>query len=407
MKKYIWPFVIWSCGALAFLLQYACRVSAGGMIDPIMLDFSIGATMAGLVGSAFYYPYIIMQLFVGRVVDKYPAHRVLIFTTIVFFFANQMFSESSSINEAIIARAIMGAMGAFTFVATMKLALIWFENRFLGVLAGLTQVSGMLGVVFGNYIVDISLIDAHWRPVIRVFSSYLSVLILIMLCIMKDKPKAENAPNDVNIYTGLLKVWKNPQSWYNALFAGLLFLPTAAFGEYWGIQYLAKTSEVLTRHDAVVAINMIFIGWAIGGIAMGWYSDHIQKRRPLLLVTPLICMVLILPVLYGHHLSAMTVNILLFSYGMFNSGLVVSYAISGEINDEDVSGVSIAFCNMLSILLGSIALPLVGIWVDHYLIKGLSEAVAYQQAVSILPLALILAFIAGYCVEETNCQRKI
>jgi len=398
------PIMMWSFGAMAFLLQYACRISTGGMLDPIMLDFSIGETMMSHIGSSFYYLYIAMQLFVGKITDKYPAHYVLIISTCIFLLANQCFSESITIFQAMAARAVMGAMGAFAFVVTMKLAMIWFENRYLGILAGLTQVSGMLGVVFGNYVVHIHLIDGNWRPVIQLFSSFLCVLLLVMMLLMR--PKAQRTQTvDVNILDGLLMVWRNPQSWYNAMFAGLIYLPTAAFGEYWGIQYLSKTSEVLSRAEATTAVNMIFIGWALGGVLMGWYSDRIQKRRPILLVTPWICAGLLLPVLYCHNLSPLWANLLMFGYGCFNAGLVVSYAISGEINHPSVSGVSIAFCNMLSILLGSFALTIVGWLVEKHMRLGLSEALAYEKAVLALPIALILAYIASYCVEETHCKQ--
>lgn len=407
MKQYIRPFFMWSFGAMAFLIQYGCRVSPSGMLDPIMQDFMISAAVAGYLGSAFYYTYIAMQLFVGRIVDAYPPHRVLFITSIIFLMSNQLFSESLTIGEAIFARGLMGMMGAFSFVVTMKLAMIWFENRFLGVFSGLTQVSGMIGVVFGNYIVNISLIGGEWRSVIKVFSWFLCLLVLLMLIFMKEKPTSSQKPEKTSILEGLKLVWANPQSWYNAIFAGLIYLPTAAFGEYWGIQYLTKTSLVLSKDQAMMSVNMIFVGWAIGGILMGWFSDYIQKRKPLLLFSPLICLGLLLPVLYMHQLSAIAVGTLMFLYGLFNAALVVSYAISGEINQPKVAGVSIAFCNMLSVLLGSLALPLVGYLVDSYQALGVNEAMAYEKSVYLFPLAMLLAFVIANFVKETNCQVKV
>lgn len=399
------PTLMWSFGALAFLLQYACRVSTGSFLDQVMLEFSVGATWAGLIGSFFYYPYVAMQLFVGRIVDRFPAHYVLIITMLVFFLANQYFSEATSLLDIAISRTIMGAMGAFAFVVTMKLALVWFENKYLGVLAGLTQVSGMLGVVFGNQIVNTLMVDGAWRPVVKLLSMMLGVLVLAMIAIMKDKQYQQEKQENIGIVEGILTVWRNPQSWYNGIFAGLIYLPTAAFGEYWGFKYLTSTNTVINAQQASIAMSVIFIGWAIGGILSGWFSDYLQRRKPLMIAAPLLCLIVFMPVLYWHEMPATSVYICLGLYGIFNSALVVSYAVSGEINASKVSGVSIAFCNMLSILFGTIALPLIGYIMDLYRVDNIYPIAAYENAVSCFPIALMLAFISSLFIKETNCQQ--
>jgi MFS family permease len=257
--------------------------------------------------------------------------------------------------------------------------------------------------------VDWLMIGDAWRPVVKSFSLILGILVFSMFWLMRDKAQKHVKKENVGIVKGLLTVCRNPQSWYNALFAGLIFLPTAAFGEYWGIQYLSKTNMMIDKHQAVVAVNMIFIGWAIGGICCGALSDYIQKRRPILLVSPLLCLVTLLPALYWHQMPAWTLYGCLGLYGLFNSGLVVAYALSGEINPDRVCGVSIAFCNMLSVLFGTFALPVMGMIIDHYadIVDGkvLYTTYAYEQAVIFFPAALVLAWLCALCVRETHCQQ--
>lgn len=400
---------MWSMGAFSFMLQYACRIAPSSILDPLTQDFNLVATQVGLIGSYFLLPYVIMQLFVGRIVDRFPAHHVLMVTTLVFFLANQFFSEAILVSEVALSRAVMGAMGAFTFVVTMKLALIWFENRFLGVLAGLTQVSGMLGAVLGGQLTDMLMIGSEWRPVIKMFSLMLGVLLILMVVLMRDKKTSERKSEDVGILEGILTVWRNPQSWFNGLYAGLIYLPTAAFGEHWGKLYLAKTNIYMDEHLATVAVSMIFIGWAFGGVLSGWLSDYMQKRKPLMMIAPVLCMATMLPVVYIHTLPVWTVYVLLGLYGVFNSPLVIAYAISGEINPKRVSGVSIAFCNMSSILLGTATMPLMGWIMDRYAIIKDGSTIytnqAYEAAVVCFPIALVLALVAAYFVKETHCKQ--
>ena len=411
-RSLFWPTLMWMMGALSFLLQYACRIAPSSFLEALTQDFGFDATSIGMIGVYFLLPYIIMQLFVGRIVDRFPAHHILIATTLIFFFSNQLFSEAATVTDVAISRCIMGAMGAFAFVVTMKLALIWFENQFLGVLAGLTQVSGMLGAVFGGQIVDMLMLEQQWRPVIKALSMLMGVLIFLMLVLMRDKPKpaSNELTENVPILEGLAVVWKNPQSWFNGLYAGLIYLPTAAFGEHWGKLYLAKTNTVMGVHEATFSVSMIFIGWAVGGVITGYLSDRIGRRKPLMLLAPVLCALTLLPAIYVHTLPVWSVGALLGLYGVFNSPLVLAYALSGEINPGKVSGVSIAFCNMSSILLGAATMPIMGMLMDYYAtvdsagIKVYTTE-AYEMAVVCFPIALGLAFLCATRIKETYCKQ--
>ncbi len=406
LKQYF-PILMWGFGALAFMTQYACRVAPSGLITQINDAFNIGYAASGSINSFFLVAYVMMQLIVGRIVDRYQPHKVLITTTFVFFAANQLFSEAIHIHELIIARFIMGLTGAFAFVTTMKLAIIWYENRFLGVFSGMTQVSGMLGTVLGYQLVDYLLIGDNWRPVLKVLSLLLGTLVLLMIIFMRDKPGySEKRKDDVSLLSGLKSVWSNPQSWFNALFAGLIYLPTATFGEYWGIQYLTDTNILIDKHQAVTAVSMIFIGFSVGGVMLGALSDFYKKRKPMMLVTPCCCLAVILPVLYWHAMPVWMLYTAMILYGFFNSGLILSYAVSGEINPENVSGVSIAFCNMLSVLLGTIAMPLFGLILEEVTsIPGMSSIEAFEYAAVLFPVALALAFFVALGIHETHCKK--
>ena len=278
-------------------------------------------------------------------------------TMLAFLIANQLFSEATSIWDAGASRLVKGTAGAFTFVATMKLAMLWFDRKYLGVLAGLTQVSGMLGVAFGGWFVDVWLVDDNWRFVIKYFSWMLLVVWLGMVLIMRSNTAEEESNNQVSILSGLKIVLSNPQSWYNALYAGLLFLPTAAFGEFWGIQYLSKTNVMITKHQATVAVGMIFIGWAIGGILSGALSDYLQKRKGIMFISPVLSLVTLLPVLYIHTMPATGLYVCLFLYGLFNTGLVISYAVSGEINPPKIINFAVPMINIRLFMMSDFLIP--------------------------------------------------
>ncbi len=410
MISMIYPIIVWGLGALTFMIQYACRVSPSVMIAPLRNEFAIEASEVGHLAAGFYYTYLAMQLFVGRIVDRYPAHRVLLISAAVFLFANQWFSESYSIQSAFFARMLQGAMGAFSFVVSMRLAMLWFDRQYLATLAGCTQVLGMLGVVFGNIYVDHLLIDTHWRMAIKSLSWLLLGLILLMIVLLKQNKHEKDIQghSQYSISESLMKIMGNPQSWYNALYAGFLYLPTAAFGEFWGVDYLVSTHDSLTQHQASVAISNIFIGWALGGILIGILSDYLKKRQVIMSLSAILSFVLMLPVLYFNQMPVWLLDINLLLFGFVNTGLVLAYATAGELNGEAVSGTSVAFCNMGSILCGTLAMPLVGMMLDLLWSGAMHNGVRfyaaedYLLAFSWMPVAFIIAFLLSRFVEDQS-----
>jgi predicted MFS family arabinose efflux permease len=198
----------------------------------------------------------------------------------------------------------------------------------------------------------------------------------------------------------------NPQSWYNALYAGFLYLPTAAFGEFWGVDYLVKTNVNMSQQTASLAVSCIFIGWAIGGILIGILSDYMRKRQIIMSFSALISCIMMVPVLYWHEMPVWLVELDLLLFGIMNTGLVLAYATAGELNGEAVSGTSVAFCNMGSILCGTLAMPFIGKALDLFwngeLLEGarVYDLNAYMYAFSWMPLSFLIALVLSRYIED-------
>ena len=101
-----------------------------------------------------------------------------------------------------------------------------------------------------------------------------------------------------------------------------------------------------------------------------------------------------------------------FMFGLTNSGVVIAYAVSTEINKRWVIGTAIAFTNMLSIFVGAALQPLVGYMVD-YVSSGRGYNVEtlllsdFQFGLKILPISSLIALILAMCVKETYCKPAV
>ncbi|MEE2770023.1 MAG: MFS transporter [Pseudomonadota bacterium] len=409
-KWKIYPWLVFSTGALFFFLMYTARVSPSIIQEPLMRDFHIRASDYGSLTGLFYVTYLIMQLPVGGLVDRFGAHRLIMITTALFSLACFIFSTTEHLYMIKLSRLLMGFSGSFAFVGTFKLAMIWFPPSMLGLLAGLTQCSGMLGAAFGEGPLSYVAVALGWRGLLFMIGCLMALLCIISVLIMRDPPEKEeaNIESFYDLWIGLTQVLKNSQSWLNGLFAGLIFMPTLAFGEVWGTPYMMQVKG-FTLHEAGIADGVLFAGWVIGGVIVGSLSDYYQQRKPFFYISALMSALFLFLVIYIDCISFYFCCFCLFCYGLVNTGLITSYALSGEINKPAVSGVSVSFCTFFSVLVGAMCIPVIGYLFDLYdskVINGVPiyPKEAYQYVFLTFPLLLLLASVVAIWIKETNCR---
>lgn len=409
------PWLMWGLGALFFFTMYIARVSPGVMSIPLMEDFQVSAFALGSLSAFFFYPYVIMQVPVGLLVDRFSTRWLLTAMVLLCALACYLFGSATSLTMASASRFVLGFSAAFGFVGALKLASVWFSPHRFGLLAGLTQAIGMLGAAIGQNYVAVGVETIGWRSTLYVIGGALAVLAVIIALFVRDYPPQHEARSPSartsgrDILRSMGKVFANPQTWINGLCAGLIYAPTAAFAELWGNSFLTRAYG-LDLTSAAWCIGLIFIGWGIGGPLMGWLSDTWGRRRPFMWFSAASCCVLLTVILYVPELPLFLLYTCLFAFGMLNAGVVVAYAVAGEINSRRVAGTSLGVANMLSIIIGAAYQPLVGWLLDLSRGGALVTDTAvytvenYRWAFLILPLSLVAAFISIFFIKETYCE---
>lgn len=409
---YAW--LVWGLAASAFFIEYFARVAPGVMLDSLMRDFNVQALALGSLSAFFYYAYVGMQIPVGLLVDRFSLRWLLTSMILVCALGCLIFALTSQLKIAAFARLMMGFGAAFAFVSALKVASVWFPAHQFGLLAGLTQAIGMLGAAVGQmpmaYLVD----KFGWRTTLFLIAAIMALLAVVIAIVIRSPVTHQSLAKKNWLHSpwaGLIEVLKNSQSWRNALFAGLLYAPTAALAELWGIKFFRQAYH-LSNEMAAMAIGLIFIGWAIGGPLIGWISDRIKRRKVVLIFSAFLSLLFASIILMVPNLPLMLLFCLLFLYGLANTGVAIAYAVASEINSHAVSGTSVAFANMASVLIGAGFQPLIG-WLleknwDGLLENGLPvySVTDFHSALIVLLCSLVAALFVACGIKETYCQRK-
>ncbi len=399
--------MIWLLGALFFFSMYIPRVATGVIASNLMQDFAVSAGAIGTLTAFYFYAYLIMQVPVGMLVDRFNPRILLTIMIILCGISCVLFAKAESLGLAELSRALLGFSAAFAFVGALKLAAEWLPFRTMGLLTGLTQSLGMLGAMVGEHPIAVSVATFGWRNTYLGMAAMFFILATAFYLIVKNPIKKQHlsCQQDLSPKTTLWQeakaVFANPQSWIIGLYAGFLFAPTAAFAEQWGNFYLQIKYGF---QDGALGISLIFAGWAITGPVIGWLSSKMGRRKPLMLISALLSLLLFSSILYL-PVTKNTLFMLMFLFGVCNTGLVLAYASATEINSRRVAGTSLAIANMMSILIGALFQPLIGFLMDFFATLNPTSngynSTDLQYAMTILPGCLLIALFLVPFIRET------
>ena len=223
-----YPVVVISLCACFLFYKYVLQIYPSIITDQLMQEFHLTGATLGNLAATFYYAYIIVQLFVGVILDKYSARYI---TTIAIFgcaLGVYLFSKMHSLLAVQLSRALMGAGVAFATVAYMKLAANWFPPQRYAFISGLLATAAMAGAVFGEAPLSFAISELGWRSCLMMVGIAGFILSAVFLLIVRDAPTPVNQLNllhkPLHSFNNSLSVFKNKQNWLLTLYSGLAFV---------------------------------------------------------------------------------------------------------------------------------------------------------------------------------------
>ena len=108
-------------------LNYLDRILITSMRDPIVADFNLSDAQFGLLTSVFLWSYGFLSPFGGYFADRYSRKKVIVFSVMVWSVVTLWTGFTTSFQEMLAARFLMGVSEAYYIPAA--LALITYYNK--------------------------------------------------------------------------------------------------------------------------------------------------------------------------------------------------------------------------------------------------------------------------------------
>src|SRR5207245_7662728 len=110
----------------------------------------------------------------------------------------------------------------------------------------------------------------------------LAISVVLFVLLPESSPAARSDRWLREAATGFGVVFRNPQSILCGMIAGLLFIPTTIFDMIWGVRFLQE-AHGFSYGEAVIRSATVPVGWIIGCPLLGFISDLIACRKPVIL----------------------------------------------------------------------------------------------------------------------------
>ena len=144
----------------------------------------------------------------------------------------------------------------------------------------------------------------------------LAIIFSILLFVLVPHRTREQRNREVRggILDGLKTVSSNSQTWLCALIGFGMAATMLGFGSLWGVPWLNSVHGYSTVEAAAIT-SMLFAGWAIFSPMVGWLSDRIQRRNPIMSVGAVISLISFIVVVFYTPESTVLLMIMIFITG--------------------------------------------------------------------------------------------
>jgi predicted MFS family arabinose efflux permease len=256
---------------LSLLLRNMNSVLAPNLVTSLGLD----SAQLGLLTSAFFLSYALVQLPVGIALDRYGPRKVQLVLMAVAAIGCFLFARGQSFAELVAARALVGLGLGGCFMSAVKVISSWIAAAKVPSVHGYLIAVGGLGSATATLPVRMALQHTDWRGLFLGLALLIAAAgLLIWMVTPRQAPTPQGAAPTVK---SLCEVYAHPQ--FRKTVA-LMLIPHAVFFGMQGLWIGRWLSQVAHFSDDAVAY-LLYLSMAaviFGAISVGLGTERAVRR---------------------------------------------------------------------------------------------------------------------------------
>ncbi|GAA4650069.1 MFS transporter [Kistimonas scapharcae] len=383
----------YSVCAMFVALQFMLQGSVSLMVPELQHAFDVDIAGIGFLSSCFFYPYVFMQIPMGRFVSLYGVKRVLFYSASLLAIGCALFHAATTFSQALVGRILMGGASASGVVSTLEVISLLFTVRWFGLLVGVMDVVCMIGAAAGEWFIPWEMDHTGWEGVL-LLSAIAGLCISILACLLLPCSTGQESKSDNNSYgySHILRVLFDGRIWKVSIAGGLVFALVNSFAAMWAIPYFTLVFDGSVSVSVADVVSLVFVGVAIGAPIIGYVSGCRYQARRLMIACSIACSLLFGGVLY-YPVSEALVSFCLLLMGMACGAYVIPFVQVKQWSESSILSPALGMVNMIEVVVGTIIFqPLIGVLLNASNIEA--TIASYRLAFTVLLVGLIVGVIS-------------
>jgi sugar phosphate permease len=276
---------------LCYILVFFHRLCPAVIALDIQASFGLSGTLLGVLGSAYFYAYAIMQLPTGLLADSWGPRKTVSSFFILAGIGSILMGVAPSLSAAIVGRIMVGIGVSTVFVCNFKLLSEWFTPRQFLIMGAAFMVTGGLGALSSSAPLAWISNAIGWRMALVLVGAITLLMAGLVHGFVRDRPeeigltpvKSKDAvlTEKIGLMDGMKMVILSGRFWPIAIWAFCVVGISFAVGGLWGGPYLMHVYG-LSKTAAGGVLSTFALALILGSPLFGWLGNR-WGRKPILI----------------------------------------------------------------------------------------------------------------------------
>ena len=272
--------LVWGVGVLAYAVAVLHRTSLGVAVLPAAERFGVSASVLASFAVLQLVVYAGLQVPVGVVLDRVGSRVLIAVGATVMALGQLLLAVAESVPGAVVARVLVGAGDAMTFISVLRLVPAWFAPARSPVMTQLTGLLGQAGQVASAVPLVALLRGPGWTPAFASAAATGVLVACLTVAVVRDAPPGSPPPRTVRtlrqVRDDLVTAWRHPGTRLGLWSHFATQFPATVFALLWGFPFLVSGEGV-----APATASALFTVFVLAGVVAGPTLGLLVARHPL------------------------------------------------------------------------------------------------------------------------------